>query len=103
MRHEVSIVFSAQHRLDIPVDAAALPAPDAARQWLDGEFTRMDCSPLRPSGKLLTADKLLSLADTAGAAGFEDKAWCNAFAHAAAAVVARPRLTIDLANMKVSY
>ena len=28
-----------------------------ARRWLDDEFTRLDCEPLRASGKVLLADK----------------------------------------------
>ena len=66
MRREVIVHFDEQHQLDIPVEATELPAPDVARRWLDDEFTRLDCAPLRASGKVLTADKLLAVAAEAG-------------------------------------
>ena len=102
MRHTVTVVFSAQQRVDIPVDTTALPAAEAARAWLDSEFVRLDCTPLRPSGKLLTVDKLLVLAEAAGASAFDEPGWRQAFGHAASATVARPTVTIDLTTMKVS-
>jgi hypothetical protein len=49
----VTVQFDDQNRLDIPVDATDLPAPDVARRWLDDEFTRLDCAPLRASGKTI--------------------------------------------------
>ena len=57
--------------------AEPLPAADAARQWLDEQFLEFDCEPLRASGKVLTADKLLAVADAAGARAFgpEGEGW----------------------------
>jgi len=101
MRHEVTIVFDARQSLDIAVDAAKLPEPDVARRWLDDEFVRMDCSPLRASGKVLTADKLLALASAAGVTGFDDLAWRAAFAQAACAAMGKPAVRVDLATMAV--
>ena len=101
MRHEVIIVFDATHSLDIPVEPAGLPAADQARRWLDDEFVRLDCAPLRASGKVLTADKLLALATAMGAAGFEDAAWRTAFARAACAAMGKPAVRVDLAAMAV--
>ena len=101
MHHEVIVVFDAQDSLDIPVDAGALPAPEVARRWLDDEFVRLDCAPLRPSGKVLTADKLLAVAETAGRAAFDDAPWRQAFARAACAAMGRPAVRVDLAAMAV--
>ena len=101
MRHEVIVVFDASHSLDIPVDASLLPAADAARRWLDDEFVRMDCTPLRASGKLLTADKLVALASEAGRAGFDDAVWRDTYARAACAAMARPSVRVDLLTMAV--
>ena len=35
---------------------------DVARWWLDDQFIQMGCEPLRPTGKLLTADKVVVVA-----------------------------------------
>jgi hypothetical protein len=101
MRHEVIIVFDAQNSLDIPVEPAGLLPPDQARRWLDDEFVRLDCSPLRASGKVLTADKLLAVAAAMGPQGFEDGAWRTAFGRAACAAMARPAVRVDLVAMAV--
>jgi hypothetical protein len=101
MRREVTVQFDDQNRLDIPVDATDLPAPDVARRWLDDEFTRLDCAPLRASGKVLTADKLLAVAGEAGPASFDDPVWRQAFARAASAAMSRDLVVVDLAAMKV--
>jgi hypothetical protein len=101
MRHDVLVQFDDQTQVQITVDGDDLPAADAARAWLDGEFTRLECEPLRPSGKLLTADKLLALALEAGRSGFEDPAWRQAFGRAVAGQLQRPTVTIDLRTMKV--
>ena len=99
---EVASIGGSQRQVQITVDGDDLPAADAARAWLDGEFTRLECEPLRPSGKLLTADKLLVLAQEAGRSGFEDPAWRQAFGRAVAGQLQRPTVTIDLRTMKVS-
>jgi hypothetical protein len=101
MRHEVTVVFDAQRSLDIPVDAGDLPAADAARRWLDDEFVRLDCTPLRASGKLLTADKLVAVAQEVGPSGFGDSAWRSAYGRAACAVMGRPAVRVDLLVMAV--
>jgi hypothetical protein len=101
MRREVTVHFDEQHQLDIPVEAADLPAPDVARRWLDDEFTRLDCAPLRASGKVLTADKLLAVAAEAGEPSFDDPVWRQAFARAAVAAMGRDIVAVDLAAMKV--
>lgn len=102
MRHDVIVQFDAQRNVEIAVDGHQLPDPVEARAWLDGEFTRLECEPLRPSGKLLTADKLLVLAREAGPAGLADAAWSQAFARAVIGLLQRPTVTINLDTMKVS-
>ena len=44
------------------------PQQRQARRWLDDEFTRLDCEPLRASGKVLLADKVLTVAPGRGCA-----------------------------------
>lgn len=80
-----------------PMDA------QAARDWLDQEFIALGSEPLRPTGKLLLADKVLVVARDAGPARMNDAAWGTQFARAASAALARPLVSIDLAAMTVSY
>lgn len=103
MRHELSISFDGLEELDIPVSEGTLPTPEAARRWLDDEFVRLDCSPLRPSGKVLMADKVLAVASTAGQTGFDDPEWRRAFAQAACSALGRPTVKVDVNSMTVTY
>lgn len=103
MRSEVTVTFDNQPLVQIDLhDAAPLPG-EAARRWLDTQFTQMECEPLRPTGKLLTADKVLVVAEAAGPAKFADAAWAQAFARAASAALGKPRVAIDVAAMSISY
>jgi hypothetical protein len=72
-----------------------LPAAEA-RQWLDRAFVDMDCEPLRASGKVLTKDKVLAVAQAAGAKGFADPVWGGQFAAAALGALGLEALSIDL-------
>ena len=80
------------------------PMPnDEARAWLDQQFTQMKCEPLRPTGKLLTADKVVVVAQAAGSDKFADAAWAQAFARAASAALGEPMIHIDVATLSISY
>ncbi|MES2688514.1 MAG: hypothetical protein V4706_16955 [Pseudomonadota bacterium] len=102
MRSEVTVTFknSPPVRMDLN-EVQPLPH-DLARVWLDDQFTQMDCAPLRPTGKLLTADKILVVAQAAGPARFADAAWSQAFARAASAALAKPVVHIDVVAMNLS-
>jgi hypothetical protein len=76
---------------------------DAAREWLDAQFLALECEPLRASGKLLQADKVLVIAREAGAAKFADGVWGAAFAAAASAGLGKPVLTLDVDTLSVTY
>ncbi len=104
MRHEVTLCFGPGREIEIPVHADdAMPA-DVARRWLDEQFVANDCEPLRASGKVLTADKVLALAEAAGAAQFaRDAAWADAFARAVLGSFGRPVVTVDVASRSVSH
>ena len=104
MRSTVRIVFGTS---EVVVNLPAADAPwsaDAARRWLDEQFVANDCEPLRASGKVLTADKLLAIAQAIGQRGFEqDEALRLAFAHAAEAALARSAVRIDVDERSVSF
>jgi hypothetical protein len=106
MRSQVTITWGefATYRFDLE---EVQPMPhEQARSWLDEQFTEMGCEPIRPSGKVLTADKVLSVAEAAGEARFRDAAhreWALAFARAASAALAKPVVSVDLVTMSIAY
>ena len=71
---------------------------------LDPRAQGPDCEPLRASGKVLIADKVLVLAGTVGEARFaSDAAWARAFAHATVAALGRPVVQVNVAAGTLSY
>lgn len=103
MRSEVSVTFQDSLPMQIDIhDAVPMPS-DEARQWLDAQFTQMDCEPLRPTGKLLMADKVVVVAEAAGPAKFADPVWAQTFARAASAALAKPLIVIDVPALSISY
>nr|WP_236580544.1 hypothetical protein [Rubrivivax sp. A210] len=80
-----------------------MPNEDA-RRWLDEQFVANDCEPLRASGKVLTADKVLALAGAAGERRFsDDAAWAHSFARAAIAALGRPVVKVDVAAGAITF
>lgn len=103
MRQEVLVAFARGHEVEIPVHEAAM-APDEARRWLDEQFLANDCEPLRPSGKVLTADKVLALAGAVGPQRFaDDAAFRDAFAHAVVAALGKPVVRVDVDAGAVTF
>ena len=105
MRHEVIVNFGPDSRFEVTLPAGqTLPAADEGRRWLDEQFTANDCEPLRASGKVLIADKVLALASAVGARRFaEDAAWSQAFASATLGALARPIVRVDVEGGSLSY
>ena len=103
MRSEVTVTFKNQPRVQIDLHEAQLMSSELARRWLDEQFTQMGCEPLRPTGKLLTADKVLVVAEAAGPAKFADAQWAQEFARAATAALGKPLVNIDITSLSISY
>ncbi|MFC5520475.1 hypothetical protein [Polaromonas jejuensis] len=103
MRSEVSVTFKDHPPVRLDLNEVQPMPHDVARGWLDEEFTRMGCEPLRPTGKLLIADKVLVVAQAAGPARFADARWAQEFARAASAALAKPLVHIDVATLSISY
>lgn len=103
MRNEVTVTFRDSPPVRVDLNEVQPMPHDAARAWLDEQFTQMGCEPLRPTGKLLTADKVLVVAQAAGPAQFADAAWALAFARASSASLAKPVIHIDVPAMSLSY
>jgi hypothetical protein len=103
MRSEVTVSFSRTALLRLDLEEVQPLPHELARVWLDAQFTEMGCEPLRPTGKLLAAEKVLVVAQAAGPARFAEPAWARAFARATSAALGRPVVHIDVAAMAVSY
>ena len=105
MRQELIVIFGPDRRFELSLPSGqALPAPDDGRRWLDEQFSANDCEPLRASGKVLIADKVLALAAAVGPERLaEDAAWAQAFARATLGALARPLVTVDVDAGALSY
>jgi hypothetical protein len=104
MRNEVSVRFAHGREFVLPVAAAEAMPADEARRWLDAQFVANDCEPLRDSGKVLTADKLLAVADAVGPTRFEsDAAWAGDYARATLAALGRPMVQVDVDAGAVTF
>lgn len=106
MRSQVTVSWgeSSVYRFDLE---EVQPMPhDQARAWLDDQFTVFQCEPIRLTGKVLTADKVLCVALAAGEERFRDAAhqgWATAFARAASAALAKPVVSVDVPGLSLRY
>lgn len=76
--------------------------PDVARAWLDGQFTALDCEPLRASGKVLTVDKVLLVTQAAGVTLFADGQWAADYVCAVHGALGKPMIRVDVPAMAVT-
>lgn len=105
MRSIVTVIFNERQRLEYVVDVDASPERQSeAQEWLEATWLRLECEPLRHSGKVLLLDKVLGVADSVGYAGFvrkEDRA--QEFAVQVATALGRPVINIDLPGLTVGF
>ena len=102
MRSEVNVIVESQE-FSFSTEGKEPMANEAARKWLDEQFVALQCEPLRASGKLLLADKVVVIAREAGAKHFADAAWGAAFAAAASAALGKKLLQVDADTLSVTY
>ena len=103
MRKDVFVRFDPRTEFEIPVHGGPMP-PDEARRWLDDQFVANECEPLRVSGKVLTADKVLALVDAVGPQRFEaDAAFREAFARAVVAALGQAVVRVDVEARALTY
>ncbi|GAB3765124.1 hypothetical protein GCM10028796_21650 [Ramlibacter monticola] len=103
MKSEVSVTFKDAAPLRINLEKAEPMTPEAARAWLDEQFTELGCEPLRPTGKVLNADKVLVVAEAAGPSRFADAAWAQQFGRSASAALGKPVVRVDVPDSTVGY
>ncbi len=103
MRSEVTVTFEKAAPVRIDLDKVQAMPTDTARAWLDQQFTDLECEPLRPTGKLLAADKVVVVAESAGVSRFRNEAWAREFGRAASATLNKPVVHIDVPSLTVSF
>ena len=103
MRSEVKVVFGPDQEVNLVVDASEVLSFDAARRWLDEQFVKNECEPMRGSGKVLIADKILGVAAAVGPAAFEDAAFALDYARAASGALSKALLRVDIPKLSLSY
>jgi len=104
MQKEVFIRFGADQETVVPLGASEGMSNEQARRWLDEQFIANECEPLRASGKVLTADKVLALAAAVGPRRFaDDAAFAHDFARAALAALGKPLVRVDVDAGAVTF
>jgi hypothetical protein len=105
MQREVVIRFGPGVEFVLPHAGSAAPmAADQARRWLDEQFVANGCEPLRASGKVLIADKVLGIASTVGPPRFQsDAAWAEDYARAVLGALDRSAVRIDVDTGAITY
>lgn len=103
MRSEVFVTLSPDQEFKLDAEGGQTFTHEAARRWLDDEFVRLECEPLRASGKVLLADKVLTVASAAGQRLLADPAWSAQFARATVAALGRPVVRVDVPAMTVGF
>lgn len=103
MRSQVLVYLDKGIEFSFHVDEAKAMTNEAARAWLDAQFTELDCEPLRASGKVLTADKILVVTQAAGAALLGDEKWAANYVQAVHAALGKTMIRVDVPAMAVTY
>ena len=103
MRSQVSVSFKNTAPFRIELNPEQALEREVARQWLDEQFTAMECEPLRATGKLPMADRVVVVAQAAGPDKFADAQWAMAFAQAASAVLGKQVINVDADSLVITY
>ena len=93
-----------QEVIVLPVGEGEAMEGAAARRWLDEQFVVNDCEPLRATGKVLTADKVLAIAGTVGRVRFDDDpAWAASYARATLGALGRATAQVEVDAGSVTF
>ncbi|ALT78331.1 MAG: hypothetical protein K2W93_18660 [Burkholderiaceae bacterium] len=103
MHSSVKVVFGPGQEFDLQVDSNEVLSFDAARAWLDEQFVKFECVPMRGSGKVLIADKIVAVAAAMGPVAFNDAALALDYARAACGALSKALLRVDVAKHSLSY
>ncbi len=106
MRSHVTVTWSGSSTYVFDLDEVQPMPQEQARVWLDEQFVAFQCEPLRLTGKVLNADKVVAVAHAAGKERFSEpeyEEWALTFARASSAILAKPVITIDVPAMTIGY
>ena len=103
MRSEVSVTLSLKEEFKFDLEDQAPMTNEEGRRWLEDQFISLECEPLRASGKVLSADKVLTVAQAGGKRLLADPEWSMSFARAAKAALGQPVVRINLDSMTITY
>lgn len=103
MRNQIMVLLDKGVEFTFTLPEGEPWASDMARRWLDDQFVALDCEPLRASGKVLTADKVLRVTEAAGAALLGRPEWGDDYAQAVHAALGKPLIRVDVPSMAVTY
>ncbi len=103
MRSQVIVLLAKGLEFHFNVEDEPPLGHDVARAWLDAQFTALDCEPLRASGKVLTADKVLRVTEAAGVAWFENEKWAAEYVRAVHGALKKAMIRVDVPAMAITY
>lgn len=103
MTAELSIRFDQSTEFQFHFKDVQVAAHAPAAEWLDGQFVALGAEPLRASGKVLTADKILAVARAAGPQRFQDHDWGQRFAANALGALGRNMVRVEVDTMTITY
>ena len=106
MRSQVIVSWGDARRYTFDLEEVQPMPHELARTWLDEQFHDLGCEPLRLTGKVLLADKVLAVARAVGPARFSDpahRAWAMVYARAVSATLVKPVVRVDVPSLTVSY
>ena len=103
MQKQISVVLDKGVELTFHVPDGAPLAHAAARVWLDKQFVELECEPLRASGKVLTADKVLVVTQAAGLTLLRDPKWVAGYIAAVSGALGKPMIRVDVPAMAITY
>ena len=105
MQYDITIDYGREQEFHYAVSVD--PTREAiaeAQAWLDAQFVELGSEPLRPTGKVLTADKVLVIAIDASAKRFrDDAAWAERYARSAALALNRAVIRVNTVDRIVGY
>ncbi len=105
MRREFKVAFGPAGSVVVDLPAGEEPwAPDVGRRWLEDQFVANECEPLRASGKVLSADKVLAVAAALGLQRLQqEEPLRHDFARATLAALGRPLVRVDVEAGAITF
>jgi hypothetical protein len=106
MHQNVIVSFGSDKRFEYKLTAEDLAGytGEQARKWFDREFQELECDVPTPMGKVLLADRILSVAKYSGEQRFRDHPdWAGHFARNAAVMMGREVIRVDVEKYTIAY